>query len=68
MKPEGKAKMGRRDFLRTLGAGAGMAVTPVALVTEASADSESDGDKRKARYNADSADVKAYYRVNSYPS
>jgi len=67
MKSEGKAKMGRRDFLRALGAGAGVAVTPVALVTEASADSESNADKCKARYNADSADVKAYYRVNRYP-
>ncbi len=39
MKQESKAKVGRRDFLRVLGAGAGAAVTPAVLVTEAHADS-----------------------------
>jgi len=67
MKNEPKADLARRNFLRALGAGAGVAVTPVALVSEAKADSESDGDKRKARYQANSAEVKTYYRVNSYP-
>jgi hypothetical protein len=37
------------------------------MVTEAKADSESSDDKRKARYQADSDDVKAFYRVNRYP-
>jgi hypothetical protein len=32
------------------------------------ADTENDNDKRKARYKADSAEVKTYYRVNGYPS
>jgi hypothetical protein len=41
--------------------------TPVALVAEAHADSESNETKRKARYNANSEDVKAFYRVNEYP-
>jgi len=68
MKQESKAKVGRRDFLRVLGAGAGAAITPAVLVTEAHADSENNDEKRKARYKADSADVKAYYRVNHYPS
>ena len=68
MKKEGKGKMGRRDFLRVLGAGAGVAVTPVALVEEAHAQAESNDEKRKARYKADSPDIKAYYRVNRYPS
>lgn len=68
MKKEGKGKMGRRDFLRALGAGAGVAVTPVALVEEAHAQAESNDEKRKARYKADSPDIKAYYRVNRYPS
>ena len=38
------------------------------LATEAQADTENDDDKRKARYKANSAHVKTYYRVNSYPS
>jgi hypothetical protein len=68
MKQDSKAKVGRRDFLRVLGAGAGAAVTPAVLVSEAHADSETNDEKRKARYKADSEDVKAYYRVNHYPS
>jgi hypothetical protein len=61
-------KLGRRDFLRAVGAGAGLAVTAAApLVQEAKADSESNDVKRKARYQANSADVQAYYRVNRYP-
>lgn len=63
-----KAKMGRRDFLRALGAGAGVAAAPAALVSEAKAQTENNDEKRKPRYKADSPDVKAYYRVNHYPS
>lgn len=68
MKQDSKAKVGRRDFLRVLGASAGAAMTPAVLVSEAHADSETNDEKRKARYKADSEDVKAYYRVNHYPS
>ena len=61
-----KPKVGRRDFLRALGAGA--AVTAAApLATEAKADSESNDDKRKARYQ-ETDHVKAFYRVNRFPS
>ena len=67
MKQDSKAKVGRRDFLRVLGVSAGAAVTPAVLVSEARADSENNDEKRKARYQADSADVKAFYRVNNYP-
>lgn len=67
MTKDPKANLGRRNFLRALGAGAGAAVAPVALVSEAKADTENDSEKRKARYKADSPDVKAYYRVNNYP-
>lgn len=62
-----KADLARRNFLRALGATAGLAATAPALVSEAKADSESDSEKRKARYQADSAEVKTYYRVNRYP-
>ena len=68
MNHQQKIMVGRRGFLRALGAGAGVAMAPAALVTEAKADSETNDEKRKARYKADSAEVKTYYRVNRYPS
>jgi hypothetical protein len=66
MKTEGK--VGRRDFLRALGVGAGAVTTSGALVRNAAADSESTDEKRKARYQENSPDVQAYYRVNRYPA
>jgi len=69
MKSEPKTKLGRRDFLRALGAGAGIAaVTAAPLATQAVADTETNDEKRKARYKADSAHVQTFYRVNRYPS
>jgi hypothetical protein len=68
MKSERKTAIGRREFLRALGAGAGVAVTATPLATPALADSENNDEKRKARYKADSAEVKTFYRVNRYPS
>ena len=68
MKQHDKTKLGRRDFLRAMGAGAGLAVTAAApLVEEAKADTESNDVKRKARYQANSAEIQTYYRVNRYP-
>jgi len=68
MKEQDKTKVGRRDFLRALGAGAGVAVTAAApLATPAMADSESNDEKRKARYK-ETDHVKAFYRVNRFPS
>jgi hypothetical protein len=68
MKEQDKAKLGRRDFLRAMGAGAGVAVTAAApLVTPAVA-AESDADKKKAHYQANSTDVQSYYKSNRYPS
>jgi hypothetical protein len=68
MKTPDKAAVGRREFLRVLGAGAGVAVTTaVPLATAAKADSESNDEKRKARYK-ETDHVKTYYRVNRYPS
>lgn len=62
--------VGRRDFLRGLGAGAvgGAAAVAAPLAGEALADTENNDEKRKARYKANSDDVKTYYRVNRYPS
>lgn len=63
---EEKAKLGRREFLRAVGLGAGLAAVAAApLATEAAA-TESDAEKKKARYNPNSDDVKNFYRVNGY--
>ena len=59
--------VGRRAFLCALGAGAGAVVTAGPLADEAKADTESDSDKRKARYK-ETDHVKTFYRVNRYPS
>ncbi len=68
MKKLDKAAVGRREFLRALGAGAGVAVIAAApLATAAKADSENNDEKRKSRYK-ESDHVKAYYRVNKYPA
>ena len=68
MKQKDKTKVARRDFLRALGAGAGVAATSAApLAGTARADSETNDEKRKARYK-ESDHVKTYYRVNRYPS
>ncbi|MBW8903498.1 MAG: twin-arginine translocation signal domain-containing protein [Bradyrhizobium sp.] len=64
MKQNDKRTVGRRDFLRVLGAGAGAAVP---LATVGKADSENNDEKRKARYK-ETDHVKAYYRVNRYPT
>jgi len=64
---QNKTKVARRDFLRVLGAGAGVAATAAApLATMAKADSENNDEKRKARYK-ETDHVKAFYRVNRYP-
>jgi hypothetical protein len=67
MKQNNKTKIDRRDLLRALGVGAGAVASPVALVTQAQADSGTSDEKRKPRYDANSEDVKAFYRVNHYP-
>ncbi|MBI3433558.1 MAG: twin-arginine translocation signal domain-containing protein [Proteobacteria bacterium] len=68
MKTRQKTAVGRRDFLRVLGIGAGAAVTAGgALTTPAVADSESNDEKRKARYR-ESDHVKTFYAVNRYPT
>jgi H+/Cl- antiporter ClcA len=68
MKEQDKAKLGRRDFLRAMGAGAGVAVTATAPLATTAVAAESDADKKKARYQANSTDVQAYYKSNRYPS
>ena len=64
MKQQDKSKVGRRDFLRVMGASAGIAAT-APLATGAKADTENNDEKRKARYK-ETDHVKAFYRVNRY--
>ena len=69
MKRERKRTLGRREFLRTLGAGATVAAAAATpLADEARADTESNDEKRKSRYQANSREVQTFYRVNRYPS
>ena len=63
-----KSKVGRREFLRTLGVGASAAAVATPLVGDVRADSETNDEKRRARYKADSPHIQAYYRVNRYPT
>jgi len=66
MKTKEKASVGRRRFFGLVGSGvAAGAIAPLAI--EARADSETEDEKRKARYR-ESDEVKTYYRVNRYPS
>jgi len=67
MKKSTKPTIGRREFLRTLGAGATVATAAASLPGQARADTESNDEKRKARYR-ETEHVKTFYRVNRYPS
>jgi hypothetical protein len=69
MKKQRSRTLGRREFLRTLGAGATVAAAASGpLAGEARADTETNDEKRKARYQANSPEVQTFYRVNRYPS
>lgn len=68
MKQKDKAMIVRRDVLRVLATGASVAaVASTSLTSPAVADTENNDTKRKARYK-ETEHVKAYYRVNRYPS
>jgi hypothetical protein len=59
-----KPTVARRDLLRAMAAGVGAAAVPLATGTQPAQAKE---DKQGARYRV-SDHVKAYYRVNHYPS
>ena len=67
MTTKDKSALGRRDFLRVLGTGAGVAAASGSFAGDARADSESNDEKRKPRYR-ETEHVKAFYRVNKYPA
>jgi len=66
MEAQPKPKLGRRQLFRAIG-GVAAAAAAATVASPAMADSESADDKRKPRYK-ESDHVKAYYRVNRYPS
>src|SRR5262245_9715851 len=60
MEQDNKTRIDGRDLLRVLGAAAVAAAIPGALVGQVQADSRTTDEKRKARYDANSDDVKAF--------
>ena len=65
MRQQVDTPIGRRDAVRALTA---MALATAASTTPTAADSETDSEKRRARYQADSPEVQTFYRVNRYPA
>jgi hypothetical protein len=63
------AKMRRRDVFRAAAAaGAAIAATGTTAVMAAAAEPTGSASKRKARYQANAAEVQNFYRVNRYPA
>jgi hypothetical protein len=67
MKDHLKTIIRRRDLIRVAVAGAGAAAVSTVVPESAPAKAPDLKDKRKARYRADSSEVRNFYRVNSYP-
>jgi hypothetical protein len=57
----------RRDLFRAALAAAAVTATSAMIIQPAAAESTGGIDKRKARYQAHSAEVENFYRVNRYP-
>jgi hypothetical protein len=68
MKERPKTMVRRRDLLGVVLAGAGAAVASSVTSEPATAKPVDLKDKRKARYQANSAEVRNFYRVASYPA
>ena len=68
MKERLKTIIRRRDLLRFAIAGAGAAAASTLVPETVAAKPVDLRDKRKARYQASSAEVQNFYRVNSYPA
>jgi hypothetical protein len=68
MKRNPKKNMRRRDLLCVAIAAVGATAATALLPEPASAKPVDMKDKRRARYQADSAEVRNFYRVNSYPT
>lgn len=72
MKERLSTAVGRRDLLRVVMTGAAAAVTANTAAQPAAAAEPETGvtgtDKRRARYQPNSAEVQEFYRVNRYPN
>jgi hypothetical protein len=68
MKERPKTIVRRRDLLNLALAGAGAAAANAVAAEPAAAKPADLKDKRQARYQANSAEVRNFYRVNSYPA
>jgi hypothetical protein len=67
MKEKFETKFIRRDLFRFVIAGTGSALIGSQVPEPASAQPVDLKSKRRARYQADSPEVRNFYRVNSYP-
>jgi hypothetical protein len=68
MKERLKTIIRRRDLLGLAIASAGAATASTLVPEQAAAKPVDLKDKRRARYQANSAEVQDFYRVNSYPA
>jgi hypothetical protein len=68
MKEELETRFLRRDLFRFVIAGTGSALIVSRMPEPASAGSVDLKSKRRARYQADSPEVRNFYRVNRYPA
>jgi hypothetical protein len=68
MKHNTKRNICRRDLLHVTIAAAGATAASTLLPEQAPAKPVDMKSKRRARYQANSAEVRNFYRVNSYPT
>ena len=68
MKERLKSGIRRRDMLGIAIGSAGAALVDAVVLGSANAKSVDLKSKRKARYQAGSAEVRNFYRVNAYPA
>jgi hypothetical protein len=61
------SRIGRRDVLRTMGIAGIAAAGTTAKALPALAETVTEAEKLKARYQANSPEVQTFYRVNRYP-
>jgi hypothetical protein len=62
-----KATIGRRQLLRSGMIGFIATAASALEIDTVAADTETNEEKRKARFQANSAEVQNFYRVNRYP-
>jgi hypothetical protein len=68
MKGRAHAAVYRRDLLRLVVVSTAAATAGTLTVESVVAEPTGSAGKRKARYQANSAEVQNFYRVNSYPA